>query len=766
MISSIELRNFRKHKNTKVSFGPGVVGIIGKNESGKTTLFAEGLPFCLYGIDALRDGKGDVSSYDTKGVAFAKVSIEVSGTNYEIGRSLQTAVFKIDGQENSINGIGPVNKAVVDAFKMNLKAFELGFLCKQAEVNLISTLRAGERKQYILRMLGVDRLDSKVIPGVKDVRDGLQGQVDAIPVVDINPVKVHMETVEQEIKILWNSIVDGEREVKSLQAEIAGYNSSIQVLEKQAKKHSDCRERLAAVTAEILSYKARIDGCATEMNELRGKIDEERIRLLESCLSNDQLVVKEKELKGMDKAELAWKAGLSRIAKLNNLIVRKEELESWLGMNPKKDEEPLSKELGNAQEVERNLAGDIAKAYAKCQSIISTGKQTKAKRDAAQNLGKGSCPTCYSDISPDSVQRVVAAFDKELDTLRANNSAAKAEHEALSSRQPGAIAKVKELFNAHQDIVNYNRKRKEREEEVRELGRQIFELQGDNIEYSADAHSLLRTEVANLKAWTQELSGFMSNVNKLSRVIAGRDSLVADDKKLSMEHSELTAKITEFADVEDKLKTARMHMVVVSAKVSGLEGDIRGMKSSLKGKEELQVELKRQLDLANENMVKLKELAGELSIYNKLLDALKSFRIYLIGKIRPTLESYGTDILAEITDYDRVSIDEDYEIFLVKEKVSVPFRSLSTGAQTLVSLCLRLAIARMICEANAVPLDFIVLDEPTAYLDDERQVAIIEKIMGLKEVFKQVFIISHQKELLRFVDQIILVDDGKVKGSL
>ncbi len=48
ILSNLKLENFKKYTSYEINFGEGLVGIIGKNGSGKSTIF-EAILFALYG---------------------------------------------------------------------------------------------------------------------------------------------------------------------------------------------------------------------------------------------------------------------------------------------------------------------------------------------------------------------------------------------------------------------------------------------------------------------------------------------------------------------------------------------------------------------------------------------------------------------------------------------------------------------------------------------------------------------------------------------
>ena len=80
----------------------------------------------------------------------------------------------------------------------------------------------------------------------------------------------------------------------------------------------------------------------------------------------------------------------------------------------------------------------------------------------------------------------------------------------------------------------------------------------------------------------------------------------------------------------------------------------------------------------------------------------------------------------------------------------LPVKTLSGGEQIAVSLALRLGIAKAVCNN----LQCIILDEPTAFLDEDRRKKLLN-IFGNIKTISQIFVISHHNELEQVANNII-----------
>lgn len=98
MFTSIQTTNFRKLRNTHIEFGPGLIAIRAANESGKSTLL-EALGYALVGAEALREPLADVVTWGEKESSLKVVlRFNVNEFKIEIRRSKSGAEIDVDGK--------------------------------------------------------------------------------------------------------------------------------------------------------------------------------------------------------------------------------------------------------------------------------------------------------------------------------------------------------------------------------------------------------------------------------------------------------------------------------------------------------------------------------------------------------------------------------------------------------------------------------------------------------------------------------------------
>ena len=87
MLVSVELKNFRQHKNLTVKFTNGLQLLRGANEAGKSSVI-EAVLYALYGTKSLRGTLGDTATWGCKESELkAKLVVNLDRTLYTFTRS-------------------------------------------------------------------------------------------------------------------------------------------------------------------------------------------------------------------------------------------------------------------------------------------------------------------------------------------------------------------------------------------------------------------------------------------------------------------------------------------------------------------------------------------------------------------------------------------------------------------------------------------------------------------------------------------------------
>jgi exonuclease SbcC len=166
------------------------------------------------------------------------------------------------------------------------------------------------------------------------------------------------------------------------------------------------------------------------------------------------------------------------------------------------------------------------------------------------------------------------------------------------------------------------------------------------------------------------------------------------------------------------------------------------------------------LDEYEKSQQEISRLREALTCLEKLSILFGDFRVYLIGRIRPSLSKRTSQLFHEMTGgrYQEIELDEDYALRVYDRGESFPITRFSGGEIDLANLCFRLAISVEMAATAGIDQSFIILDEIFGSQDAERQRLIFEGLGRLKNRFRQIIIISHIDDVKEMAENIISVD--------
>ncbi|NPA54507.1 MAG: AAA family ATPase, partial [Aquificae bacterium] len=182
----------------------------------------------------------------------------------------------------------------------------------------------------------------------------------------------------------------------------------------------------------------------------------------------------------------------------------------------------------------------------------------------------------------------------------------------------------------------------------------------------------------------------------------------------------------------------------------------------------------------------LKRIQKEIEIYHETLKEIKKInaKIYKYEKIEFALGTKGiqkvirenalyrlpkiVNIIFSSFDFpfSQIKFSENFDIFLLAPTIEkkdrfVNINSISGGQRVALGLALRIAISRFLSNKA----DFLILDEPTVHLDNQRRNDLINILIDLKEksLVNQLILVTHDTEVEDAADTIYYVKNGKVQ---
>ena len=146
ILINLKLENFKKYTSFEIAFGEGLIGIIGKNGSGKSTIF-EAILFALYG-EAKKRGNRELvrnANASTKDPVVVELEFEFESALYKVAREFRGKALSANAKlykngSLTTTGAKEVTSAIVALTKMSKDAFMHTLFASQKELTSLSTL--------------------------------------------------------------------------------------------------------------------------------------------------------------------------------------------------------------------------------------------------------------------------------------------------------------------------------------------------------------------------------------------------------------------------------------------------------------------------------------------------------------------------------------------------------------------------------------------------------------------------------------------------
>ena len=199
----------------------------------------------------------------------------------------------------------------------------------------------------------------------------------------------------------------------------------------------------------------------------------------------------------------------------------------------------------------------------------------------------------------------------------------------------------------------------------------------------------------------------------------------------------------DFAKLKNSLDYTQQELSIVDQKLGGVLEKIRNAEE-LVNKNNLVL---KELHFVKDYVLQLNKI--HTNVFNRDGPVAISLRSWALN----TISSQASEYLNMLnTKIQRIELSERYRNVSIKcytKNTILDLESLSGGEQVSIALALRLGMAQLLGTSN---LNFIILDEPTMYLDEERRRALVKVLSQLSDFSNstnpmQFIIITHDAEI-------------------
>jgi DNA repair protein SbcC/Rad50 len=718
IINKIKLKNFGAHKNINFETnGQRVIGLLGKNGSGKSTIL-NAIKFAFTG-----DIEGTIESNLRHGSTTGSVEIEFVKNNEtgRINRSVgKTSKANLTWRGKSYSVKKEIEFVLLELLGVDKKSLSNAVFLNQGSLNRILFGSDADREELFIKVMNVsycqkfaDILDQKS-KTLKDANDS------ALVVDELNRQRIilsekidshredlanypncdsEIETLETREKLI-NLLVGSINKINEDKNLLAQYTQELKtIIDSDFEEVSEHQKKIEDANKELFQVKERIK-LQTSINRI--KVPLEDLTASISSLREDHTRTKIE----LDHLESQKDVHDKLKEEANKLEFEHEQMSKWLA---------IQKEAFDSYE----NADDTKSQCFKCGLLVSRVTESELNKliHLCRSLGD---EACYKK-------------NKFREFKNLYDSACKKELEAYEFLNDT----IKECANLEQQLSDLD------------STPVIGKLDNSSVDF---LHNLKLSKEKSISKLSERLEYILELTNKKTKF----ETLV-QEKNTAIESG--TSAVEEIQKQLDSLPT-------YGKEISHYKG-VNSLRNETRGKiEELQSQLtdtsKRHGELLEENdeserkkiiyseLKKLKDIFSRKGLPKSYVDSRFSILTELTQKNLETLE---TDFF--INQSQEKSLAFDYTIVYDGDNIELPMNKLSGGQRVRLSLAFILAVQQLI----VAELGFITLDEPSTHLDEEGVDSLCNLLKKVRDVFAdsehQLWVCDHNPKLEAAFDKIL-----------
>lgn len=707
LLKRVELKNFCQHDYVKHDFQPGLIGIMGPCGSGKSN-FVQAIKASLTN-DFKFKGTSKVDKImrgsDPGEPSFVRTRWRHGSSTYSITRGLRPSTSKIknltSGVEYSKNI--EIKHLLQDLMGISPQVVDDYVFVDQWKMFQFLSEKPSERKYNFAQLCGVSHLEN--------LWDMLGKQIAAD-----RPLAAYYDGSEVETR---RQLREGAARIKELQSEIETYEE----VELSPEEFDEMNEVKAGYEA-FRNLRSRMDAQLTVQSDYNIKMESateeadkaaEKLSIADQWLK-DRVQIFEQHQAAADRAETVVR-NLKKVERLQAAIQQHSQDVDPPEPPPhyQEDESPVAQA--------RSL-----------QEALNAACDTLAQIRAGN---EGNCPTCGQSLAEaeDYIKDLelietdypvqIARLEERQDAVSVYRSALRDWQSTESARIANFQAAEKQLkefldekpdlkpvdtFEAEKFLKEYDKKRK------------ACVVLSDNSKLAGTKVLELNVRLAEVERVLNELRKEIEDVRHIKRA----------------EWKEACEALT--AHEGAKLKLA------------GLRGELKQLQTTFKANKALLPQLKARKEAAAKAAVWIDKLES----YREVVHRDNLPKIYM----QAAMEKLTHDVNANLADFGspfRVAVSADDLSFTIinRDGTTEPAAAKSGGESVVLAVAYRLAVSSRFTSG----VNFMVLDEPSAGLDDHYLGCLADVLQSVNEVTRkkrqQVILITHNQGLERVFDQLV-----------
>lgn len=622
-------------------------------------------------------------------------------------------------------------------------------------------------------------------------------------------INLQIENLKQKLQFLENELKILNQEIENIE----NLKQQLPSLEKKAKEYEEKQEILKKIL-ENKALKQKIENLEENLKKVK---EHEKIYSSLKELANNY-----------EKKEKAYKNLLNEISKLSKiegqlnafeeqLTTLKQELlktqNNALGIAKKLTSiKPIYKTLELNPVLAPTMIRDgeflIEKYEKNLQEVKEEGTKIKTEIEILEkqlkNISslKGECPTCYRPIDKHNKQELIKEIKTQIDEKSKLREKLRQKYKDLEKK----IKTEEEILKLLEEFKNWFEKHKEAEEKIKEIKAKMFTFQKEKeklqdvlkqkeelqkfldknkekyIKFKESENLLKNVSIKDLEKEIEKLNLSVENIPYEEKTIKEE---LAKLKPYNEKFFKISHEITKEEKLKQKKQNIQESIEKIRSEISNLEVSLPDMEVSEEKLINLQNEIsflqsqigqiEGKLKILNDELIQVIEKLKVIEDINKKIEKYKKLEIALGAKgIQRIIRENALYELPKLVNFifsrfgfgfNQIKFSENFDISILANTTErkdryISIDAISGGQKVALGLALRLALSNFLSSKT----DFLILDEPTIHLDQQRREELVSILLNLKNqnFLNQLIVITHDKELEDTADQIYFVENGKV----
>ena len=781
-LETLSLQNFKRYAAFEMDFESGLCGILGRNGSGKSTIF-EAVSFALYGD--YRGAKELVKTAGAEGNVKVVLGFTVDEKSYSVtrefrGKALSAYASLHEAGESVAAGAKEVTAAVTKLLGMGKEAFLHTVFASQKELTSLGSMRNDERKAMMRRLLGLEKIDKIEEMIREELRDlGRDLKAATAYLLDEETLKAHRD----DLKAKTENAAELEKKIKALTEEGQKLRTAYETAKAAVDAQQKAREERQKKLDLFERFKQALSGREKQYSDLEKELKELQSRQQHY---NEQLPLKAK-LESAEKAVAEQEALQKKFLTKEGLERAQVQLRTEYAAR-KEEAATLAKEIAPLEALNKQLAADkqaldalkterdrldveIGKAGAEIAANRSKIADVQKKVEGIAALGSDSpCPVCTRPLLEqyDAVlaalhneignvyQKQIDAVQVQLDTLEGQKTALKKRLDDAEAAYSTTDKNIALLLSKKKDLENAQARFKE--VETRGLGNKAALAELGDVVYDENVHNALKAErdvlkpqvdallklealIATIPAKTEALKKLGGQIEADGKSVAEQQKAVDQDTYSEKTH----------ADAVDKAKTAETAKDAHTVELNKIILDQTNVKRDIEA-------IEKELGRDGDRRAALKAKENDRDDYEKLKAVMAEFKTHINGRVAPRIGEVASEMYSRITRgrYQHIEVSPAFDFFIYDNGERFPLERFSGGEIDLANLVLRIAISKTLGElSGGGNIGFLAFDEVFGSQDEERRFRIMEAFHTISESYRQIFLISHETEIKEMFERVV-----------